>query len=176
LDGVEWCIDDEIPFEIPESWEWCRLIDVMTLYNGRAYKQPELLNKGKHPVLRVGNLFTNNSWYYSDLELEDNKYVSAGDLIYAWSASFGPFIWNGEKCIFHYHIWKMEYSSLLYRDYLYYYLMAETESIKAGGHGLSMQHVTKEGMEKLLIPIPPLSEQHRIVEVINASLISVNKL
>ena len=64
-----------------------RLGDFATLYNGRAYKQNELFSEGKYPVLRVGNLFTNNQWYYSDLDLEPEKYCNSGDLLYSWSAS-----------------------------------------------------------------------------------------
>ena len=160
------CIADEVPFEIPDSWEWVRMSTVMTFYNGRAYKKPELLLQGKYPVLRVGNLFTNNSWYYSDLELEDDKYCDKNDLLYAWSASFGPFIWQGSKCIYHYHIWKINHSRLLLKEYLYYYLMADTVSIKQVGHGVSMLHVTKEGMEQRLIAIPPFAEQCQIVKKI----------
>lgn len=83
---------------LPEGWEWRQLGEVATLINGRAYKQEELLTAGATPVLRVGNFFTNKNWYYSDLKLEENKYCETGDLLYAWSASFGP------KSIFHYHI------------------------------------------------------------------------
>lgn len=92
-DGTVRCIDPEIPFEIPDSWAWCRMQDVLTFINGRAYKKEELLPNGKYKVLRVGNFFTNNQWYYSDLELSEDKYCNKGDLLYAWSASFGPQIW-----------------------------------------------------------------------------------
>ena len=63
------------------------------------YKAEELLDEGKYRVLRVGNFFTNDSWYYSDLELDNDKYCDEGDLLFAWSASFGPRIWHGEKVI-----------------------------------------------------------------------------
>ena len=86
---------DEIPYDIPDTWHWCRLENLATLYNGRAYKKLEMLVEGKYPLLRVGNLFTSDTWYYSDLELEPEKYCDNGDLLYAWSASFGPYIWNG---------------------------------------------------------------------------------
>lgn len=82
--------EDEKPFEIPESWEWCRMGDVLSFINGRAYIKEELLDSGMTKVLRVGNFFTNDKWYYSDLELPDEKYCYKGDLLYAWSASFGP--------------------------------------------------------------------------------------
>ena len=164
LDGKERCIDDEIPFEIPENWAWTRLGCIAHLINGRAYKQSELLQMGKYPVLRVGNLFTNSRWYYSDIELEEEKYAINGDLLYAWSASFGPHIWQGDKVIFHYHIWRVILSTLMHKLFFYYLLMAETEVIKSNAHGTSMIHVTKEGMEQLLIPIPPVKEQQAIVE------------
>jgi type I restriction enzyme S subunit len=58
-------------------------------------------------TVSVGDCFTNDHWYYSDMELDEQKYCEAGDLLYAWSASFGPRVWDGEKVIFHYHIWKV---------------------------------------------------------------------
>ena len=93
------------------SWPLVELCEVARLINGRAYNKDELLNEGKYPVLRVGNFFSNRGWYFSDLELDDKNYCSDGDLLYAWSASFGPKIWDGEKTIFHYHIWKLELNS-----------------------------------------------------------------
>ncbi|MFN8968223.1 MAG: restriction endonuclease subunit S, partial [Pseudanabaena sp.] len=56
------------------EWEEKKLGEVATFYNGKAYKQEELLDQCKYRVLRVGNFFTNNNWYYSDLELDDTKY------------------------------------------------------------------------------------------------------
>src|SRR4051812_36219211 len=89
------------------QWRTKKLFEVCELVNGKAYKKAELLAHGKYKVLRVGNFFTNNHWYYSDLELEDKKYCTTGDLLYAWSASFGPRIWQGGRVIYHYHIWKV---------------------------------------------------------------------
>lgn len=93
--------------EIPASWSVCKFCDLCDLLNGRAYSQEELLDSGKYRVLRVGNFFTKNSWYYSDMELEDNKYCYPDDLLFCWSASFGLYIWNDVKTIYHYHIWKL---------------------------------------------------------------------
>ena len=60
------------------GWEITKLGDVCRFINGRAYTQQELLKEGKYPVLRVGNFYTNRDWYYSDLELPDEKYCEKG--------------------------------------------------------------------------------------------------
>ena len=164
LTGEVKCIDDEIPFDLPKGWEWCRLGEIGELINGRAYKKEELLKTGKYRVLRVGNLFTNNEWFYSNLELPKEKYCQAGDLLYAWSASFGPYIWNGAKTIFHYHIWNVRYNqSIVTRDYLYYFLEFDKSSIRNSTTGTTMIHISMENMNPRFIPLPPLAEQQRIV-------------
>lgn len=99
--------DEESSGCLPKGWSEARLGNVLNILNGRAYKKHEMLKEGT-PLLRVGNLFTSNEWYYSNLQLEPEKYIDHGDLIYAWSASFGPFIWSGSKVIYHYHIWKLD--------------------------------------------------------------------
>lgn len=149
---------------LPAGWTFAPLADLVAVINGRAYKQQELLSAGV-PVLRVGNLFTSDKWYYSDLQLPEDKYCERGDLIFAWSASFGPFIWDGEKVIYHYHIWKLVLQSEadVNKLYLYSFLLQKTREIKEAGHGISMIHMTKEKMERLSVPLPPLAEQHRIV-------------
>ncbi|WMJ05063.1 restriction endonuclease subunit S [Aeromonas veronii] len=156
--------EEEKRFELPEGWAELRLGAAINVLNGRAYKKHEMLESGT-PLLRVGNLFTSDKWYYSDLELEPEKYIDNGDLIYSWSASFGPFIWNGGRVIYHYHIWKMDIfdPDSLDKHFMCLYLDAISASIKASGNGIAMVHMTKEKMEQLVIPIPPISEQHRIV-------------
>ncbi len=144
--------------------EKVRLKDICTLLNGRAYKQEELLGSGKYPVLRVGNFFSDKEYYYSDLELEKDKYCNSGDLLFAWSASFGPKIWDGGKVIFHYHIWKIVLSEKVDRDYLFYYLQHMSEKIKAEGHGGIMIHITKAEMEDREFLLPNLPYQKEIAK------------
>ncbi|EKY3199497.1 restriction endonuclease subunit S, partial [Cronobacter turicensis] len=111
---------------------------------------------------------TSNEWYYSDLVLDEDKYIDKGDLIYAWSASFGPFIWQGDKVIYHYHIWKLKFfsESSLNKFFLHDYLASITERIKSQGNGIAMLHMTKERMEKQVIACPPIEEQIKIVSKI----------
>ena len=136
--------------------EWLPLSDVCRFINGRAYKQEELLPQGKYPVLRVGNFFTNQNWYYSDLELEQDKYCDKGDLLYAWSASFGPRIWGEGKSIYHYHIWKVvPDTSFICKQFLYYLLQWDVKALKdAHSTGSTMMHVSKSAIEKRTVPIP----------------------
>lgn len=157
------------PVENEKGWEVSVLKDVSTLLNGRAYKQEELLNQGKYRVLRVGNFFTNGDYYFSDLELDEDKYCDKGDLLFAWSASFGAFIWSGEKVIYHYHIWKVLFDEQkLDKRYYQYLLNTMTKSFMKDVHGIGMVHLTKIGMEQYLIPIPPLTLQQSFAQKIEA--------
>ena len=150
-----------------KGWDQAPLYKVCRVINGRAYKESELLDSGKYRVLRVGNFFTNNTFYYSDLELDEDKYCSEGDLLFAWSASFGPRIWHGEKVIFHYHIWKLaDYESALDKTFFMELLNYQVESLKKGVHGSTMQHFTKSDMEAQLLILPPMDLQRKYSEQI----------
>lgn len=158
------------------GWQVKKLGDVCELINGRAYKKEELLANGKYPVLRVGNFFTNNNWYYSNLELEEDKYCDEGDLLYAWSASFGPRIWTGEKSIYHYHIWKvLPDQARIEKSFLYLFFLWDTEKIKRDqGAGTTMIHVAKGSMEARAIQIPPLAEQQRLVALLDEAFAGID--
>lgn len=149
-----------IPFNKP--WGKSKLKDIATFINGRAYKQNELLDSGKYRVLRVGNFFTNTSWYFSDLELNHKYYAEEGDLLYTWSASFGPHIWHGEKLIYHYHIWKIELSDKTDKLFAKYLLDYDKEKILSDKNGSTMVHITKKGMEEKEVNLPSYSEQIKI--------------
>ena len=157
------------PVQNEKGWERRKLISISKLLNGRAYKQEELLDSGKYKVLRVGNFFTNGNFYYSNLELDEEKYCYSGDLLFAWSASFGAFIWNGEKTIYHYHIWRVLFDKNLLNIHYYRYLLnAMTSYFMKDVHGTGMVHLTKAGMEQYDLPIPPLFLQQSFAEKIEA--------
>lgn len=159
------------------NWKSVKLSDVCELINGRAYSQSELLDSGKYPVLRVGNFFTNKNWYFSDLELEDRKYCNFGDLLYAWSASFGPRLWQGDKSIFHYHIWKVEVNSnLIDKRFLYHFFDWDVDNIKKeSGTGTTMIHVSKKSMDARIIKLPSIQTQQKIVIKIDAIFAEIDK-
>ncbi len=158
--------------EFEDSGEWVekKLGEVADFINGRAYKQQELLSEGRYRVLRVGNFFTNNEWYYSDLELDEDKYCDNGDLLYAWSASFGPRIWIGEKVIYHYHIWKVKNKTGVNKKFLFNLLDFETERMKSQmANGFALLHITKGTIEnwKSHIPVSEI-EQAKIADTLSS--------
>jgi type I restriction enzyme S subunit len=166
---------EEKVFQIPDSWTWTRLGNVLALVNGRAYKKEELLDEGT-PVMRIQNLGGGGSWYYSNLDLPPEKYCRPGDLLYAWSGTFGPYIWDGPKAIFHYHIWRIELTRAITKKYAYHLLKAVSAAVEKDAHGIMLPHMTKGGMEKLVIPVPPLEEQHRIVTTVDQLMDTCDKL
>ena len=130
-----------------------------TFINGRAYSQDELLSNGKYKVLRVGNFYTNDSWYFSDMELDEKYYANDGDLLYTWSATFGPHIWRGGKVIYHYHIWKIELSDILEKRFAVQLLEQDKAKILSDKNGSTMVHITKSGMEQKEVLLPSCVEE-----------------
>ena len=150
------------------DWTSVSFGQVATLINGRAYKKSELLDEGT-PVLRIQNLNGGDRWYYSDLELPPDKYCDRDDLLFAWSASFGPYIWGGGKVIYHYHIWKVIPGPDLDKRFAFRLLGFLTQSIKDAAHGVAMLHITKGKMEAWEVSLPTLAEQKRIAGILDAA-------
>ena len=164
----------EIRFKgFTDAWEQRKFDEIMTFINGRAYKQDELLSDGKYKVLRVGNFYTNDSWYYSNSELDDKYYAMNGDLLYTWSATFGPHIWKGEKVIYHYHIWKIVLKNKIDKLFALQLLEVDKANIMSDKNGSTMVHITKQGMEnkKTILPLS-LNEQKQISKFLS----SIDKL
>ncbi len=155
--------------EFTSEWRAVKQGDVVTFINGRAYKKSEWEQQGT-PVIRLQNLTgSGTEYYYSTLNLAEDKYVKQGDLLYMWSATFGPRIWHGQKAIYHYHIWKIECSNEIDKMFFYYLLGYLTDSWMSQSHGMGMLHITKETMENFFIRIPNIVEQKKIAGVLQAS-------
>ncbi|SFG58623.1 type I restriction enzyme, S subunit [Lachnospiraceae bacterium C7] len=168
--GIEWI------GEIPKDWNCCKQKYKIKLINGRAYKDTEFEEDGKYRILRVGNLFSNPTWYYSSLELEKDKYCEKGDLLYSWSMSYGPHIWNGEKVIYHYHIWKTKLDESLKKRFAYYYYMALSESIRSESHETTMGFVTMGIMNNSYIAYPNVVEQQRIADYLDEKCAKIDSV
>ena len=149
------------------DWKEYKLGELATFYNGRAYKNGEFKTSGT-PIVRIQNLTGEGKTVYSDLQLDENKYIENGDLIYAWSATFGPYIWRGKKSIYHYHIWKIVCNEeIIDKFYFYYKLKLISDSLKDNGNGSIFVHITKSFMENFKIKIPSLEKQKYISNILS---------
>ncbi len=155
---------------IPNDWNLSPIGTYARLINGRAYAIHEWENQGV-PVIRLQNLTGSGSvYYYSNLKLPERQYCHYDDLLFMWSATFGPIIWKGEKAIYHYHIWKVETDDeYLDKWYLYHVLNELTERVKQNStNGGTMLHLTKGSMIQMQIPLPPTkAEQTAIATALN---------
>lgn len=152
--------------KIPEEWEVTQHDKVCEFINGYAYSQSEFTEKG-YPIIRIQNLNGGKDFVYSNVKLPEKQFAVAGDLLFAWSATFGPFIWDGPKAAYHYHQWKVIPKESVDKKFLYYHFARITPLVKLMGQsGLGMFHMTKSGMEKLHFFKPPLQEQQRISSIL----------
>ncbi len=149
------------------EWDEVAQGAVAKFYNGRAYKKTEWEEQGT-PVIRLQNLTGRGAdFYYSKLELPEHQYCDSDDLLYMWSATFGPSIWRGNKAIYHYHIWKVECDpKMLNKHYMYYLLDFETQKWMSQSNGMGLLHITKTTMEKQIIGLPEILEQQKIAKVL----------
>jgi len=159
--------------QIPKDWEKTEQRNVCEFINGYAFSESEFTNYG-YLIIRIQNLMGGKNFLYSNVKLPEKQFAIKGDLLFTWSATFSPFIWDGEKSAFHYHQWKVIPKPLNDKMFLYYHLEQVASIIKhMGQSGLGMFHMTKAGMEKFPILKPKeLHEQEKIVKI----LTDINKL
>ena len=176
------CIADEVPFDIPESWEWVRVQNWTQLYNGRAFKPSDWTETGL-PIVRIQNL--NNEFApfnYYDKPVDNDVHLYGGELLFAWSGtpgtSFGAHIWKiGKEAVLNQHIFKLIFNeNLLYKPYYMYALNERVGSLIKAAHGSAgLQHVTRGVFESTLIPVSPYAEQQRIVAKVEELLPYIEK-
>ena len=167
-------INDEIPFEIPENWSWCRLDSIGTWGAGATPSRhiPEFYN-GTIPWLKTGDLNDGYITYIpeniSDLALKNTsvKLNPVGSVLIAmYGATIGklgiltfPATTNQACCACNTFD---GFSNL----YLFYYLLSQRENFIYRGVGGAQPNISKEKIISTLIPIPPQNEQLRIVNKI----------
>ena len=144
--GGEMEYSESLGINYPKIWAVKTIADICEVINGRAYKDGEYRESGTK-IIRIQNLNGGNKWLYSDMVLPEKKYVSNGNLVFAWSATFGPFIWRQEKSIYHYHIWRMDCFNPCARLFLYHHLNRVTRTVSEQGSGSVFAHITKGLME-----------------------------
>lgn len=161
--------------EIPESWNYCKQKYQIRLINGRAYSDSEFEENGKYRILRVGNLFSNSVWYTSSMELDKDKYCEYGDILYAWSMSYVPVIWTGEKVIYHYHIWKLKINDDILKKFVFYYLLYLTDVLKSEIHETTMGFITMSIMNNSFIAFPSIEEQLHISDYLDSKCAEIDR-
>ncbi|MFN7042436.1 MAG: restriction endonuclease subunit S [Acidovorax temperans] len=167
--------EEEKPFELPAGWEWVRLGSTMEMLNGRAFKPSEWMDAGL-PIVRIQNLNNPNaSFNYCDPStVVDKNRIDDGAFLISWSGtpgtSFGAFIWSRGAAALNQHIFKCV---LIGRVFLPEFLRLSINSqlnvlIAQAQGGVGLQHVTKGVLENLVLVLPPLAEQSRIVTRVEA--------
>ena len=156
----------ELGLELPTGWDYACLGDVAKYLNGRAFKSSEWEQTGK-PIIRIQNLNNPRAKFnYSNDDFEERYSVKNGDLLFAWSASLGAYIWRGSEAWLNQHIFKVLPKKHITKEFLYYLINNFLNELYSKTHGSGMVHITKKNFEATQIGLPPLPEQHRIVEKI----------
>ena len=183
IDGVERCIDDEIPFEIPESWEWCRLgsisnyVEKKKKINARD-ANPSIWGLDLEDIEKGGRLLCKVS-IGERKSVGDKTVFSAGDVLYS---KLRPYllkilvapddgICTSEIVPFHlYGSISAAYVVMLLKSP---YVDAKINSMT---YGEKMPRVGTETMTSLLVPLPPYAEQERIIAKIDKLLRQIDFL
>ncbi|PLA41369.1 restriction endonuclease [Neisseria sicca] len=154
--------------QLPEGWEKTTLGEIATYVNGRAFKPIEWSKTGT-PIVRIQNLNNPNAEYnYYDGYIEEKYHIENGDLLFAWSASLGAYIWKGKSAFLNQHIFKVLPKENVDKTFIYYLLDKVTSELYAKAHGSGMVHVTKGKFEATSVNIPPLETQQAIVNKIES--------
>ena len=161
--------------DLPKSWASSSVGEVAAYQNGRAFKPSEWGTAGL-PIIRIQNLNDSNASYnFSDKRHEEKFRVRNGDLLFAWSASLGAYIWRGHDAWLNQHTFRVDHTTMIDRLFLYYALTNITAELYAKAHGSGMVHVTKRRFEETPLRLPPLSEQRRIVAKIEELFSELDK-
>ena len=153
---------------VPEGWCTIYVGDLAEYTNGKAFKPSDWERNGL-PIIRIQNLNDENCPYnYTSITHEEKYRISHGDLLFAWAASLGVYIWQGNKAWLNQHIFKVDPHPFIDKQYLYYIFEYLVSEFYTRSHGSGMVHITKKEFETTIALLPPLSEQRRIVKSIKS--------
>ena len=180
----ESCIDEELPFDIPDNWEWARLGSIFDVRDG-THDTPKYVQDGI-PLVTSKNLCDGKIDFSTCKfisETDHNKIsarsnVEYNDILFAMIGSIGnPVLCEVEKrfSIKNVALFK-NISNMHYMKYLYYYLLHAQSTMKKKAAGAVQSFVSLTFLRTFLIPIPPLAEQKRIVAKIEETLPMIEKL
>ena len=157
---------------------WCKtqLKYIADYVNGRAFKPEEWETNGI-PIVRIQNLNDEAAPYNKSSKSYEEKYlIHEGDLLFAWAASLGTYIWEKGDAWLNQHIFKVIPFVFMDKLYLYYSLESLIKDFYKESHGSGMVHITKKKFEDIECFVPPLSEQQRIVAKIEELFSILDKI
>ena len=174
-DGTVKCIEDEIPFEVPEGWAWERLGNVSTIARGGSPRPIEkFLTDDIEGInwIKISDAAKDSKYILHTKEkikpegLSKTRYVCSGDFLLTNSMSFGrPYILKTDGCIHDGWLVIGNIDIVFNQDYLYYALSSDfmytTLSLLAAGS--TVKNLKSDTVRSVLFPIPPLKEQERMV-------------
>ena len=163
-------VDDEIPFDIPNTWEWCRLGTLFSHSTGKALNASNL--KGQ-----LMTYITTSNLYWDRFELDNLKQMrftdeeiekctaTFGDLLVCEGGDIGrAAIWNYQYDIrIQNHIHKLRAYKQLCTKFFFWVFYFYKATGQIGGKGIGIQGLSSKALDNILIPLPPLKEQQRIV-------------
>ena len=171
LDGIERCIDDQIPFEIPETWEWCRLktIGITQTGNTPSKAHPEYIGD-EIPFITPGDIQNGTVFYDNQALSMEGKMVARicpeGSILQVCiGGSIGKVAIANKKVCFNQQINSIS-PIIICSEYIYTIMQSSyfLKNIKKQAGGTATPIINRGIWDYLLIPIAPISEQKRIVE------------
>ncbi len=177
------CIDEEIPFEIPQGWEWCRVIDVMLKITDGTHNSPTNTDNGDFMYITAKNIkedgisLANITFVSKDVhdEIYSRCNPEYGDLLYIKDgATTGIVTINNIKKPFSLlsSVALLKPTSEINTNYILFFLRTplNLESVRSSMKGCAITRITLRQIEKWLVPVPPYEEQQRIVSFIKELL------
>ncbi len=177
------CIDDEIPFEIPDNWEWTRLGNCCTLIGGYAFKSHEIKSLFGHRVIRISDisdegLINNNIVRYNGtLDLSKYQIVNNDILIAMTGGTVGKSMFFSSKSndvlLLNQRVAIIR-SNLILPQYIYVFIKSPyIKEIIDNAKNSTNDNISMADISGFLIPLPPLDEQKRIVKALDNVLASI---
>ena len=141
--------------------------DTAEFINGAAFKPTDWTSEGL-PIIRIQNLTgTGEKFNYTTRQVKASLIVEPGDLLVSWSATLDVYRWAGTRGLLNQHIFKVLPEPGIDPDYLFYALKTALSELSGKTHGSTMKHVVRGDFESTQVPVPPLPEQRRIVDLLS---------
>ena len=166
-------ITDDLPFEIPDSWVWCRLNDIASISAGGTPERhnPRFWANGTIPWLKISDITSANKYikqaseYITEEGLKNSsaKILPKGTLLYTIFATIGEVGILDFDASCNQAIAGVQLFNTAIRDYLYYYLINLQAFMMSISKGCAQFNINQKILKAVFVPLPPLAEQVRIV-------------